>query len=226
MKRLVIFTILVCISAAVITAQTPSRVPSKIAPRSVPFKNVTEVSNEDWIALAAALEKEDWKQSATLAAGHLLSLKTENDKKQLAQLRYIYLFSLGGQILGFNARGNAVEAEKTWMEVDKAMANFINKEIVMPPRPFTTDCTKKLNVVCQVKESPNAFRTTATNKEGSGIHSFDYVQLDQPLDIKEFNNKEVFIGGILRRAEYNEDKSKPWVLRLFVNNGFLRVVIK
>jgi len=225
MKKLIFITIWICIAAAVLHAQPP-RVPAKITPRNVPFKTVTEVSDADWLALAAVLEKEDWKQSATLAAGHLQILKTENDKKQIAQLRYIYLFSLAGQILAYNAQGNAVEREKVWTEIDKAMESFINKEVVMPPRPFTTNCEKKLNVICQAKDTPNTFRTTATNKEGNGIHSFDYVQLEQPVDIKEFNGKEAFIGGILRRAEYNEDLSKPWVLRLIFNNGFLRVVVK
>jgi len=216
---------LIGISALVLSAQTP-RVPAKITPRNVPFKTVTEISDADWQALAAVLEKEDWKQSATLAAGHLQTLKSENEKKQVAQLRYIYLFSLAGQILTFNMQGNATEREKSWTELDKAMETLVNKEFVMPPRPFTTDCEKKLNVICQVKDTPNAFRTTATNKEGNGIHSFDYVQLDQTIDLKEFNGKEAFVGGILQRAEYNEDKSKPWVLRLFFKKGFLRVVVK
>ncbi|HEY8561246.1 MAG TPA: hypothetical protein VIL74_12795 [Pyrinomonadaceae bacterium] len=226
MKKSVFIAILICISAISTSAQTGSREPAKVTPRNVPFKSVTEISDADWQALAAALEKEDWKQSATLAAGHLLALKTDNDKKQLAQLRYIYLYSLAGQILDFNARGNAVGSEKTWMEVDKAMETFINREVIMPPRLFTTDCEKRLNVICQVKAAPEAFRTTATNKEGNGIHSFDYVQLEQTVDLKEFNGKEAFLGGILRRAEYNEDKSKPWVMRLFLNKGFLRVVVK
>jgi hypothetical protein len=225
MKKFIFVTILICLSAGVFSAQTP-RVPAKVTPRNVPFKTVTEISEADWLALAAALEKEDWKQSATLAAGHLQTLKIENEKKQVAQLRYIYLFSLAGQILAYTAQGSATEREKAWTELDRVMETFINKEFVMPPRPFTTDCAKKLNVICQVKDTPNAFRTTATNKEGNGIHSFDYVQLDQRVDLKEFNGKETFLGGTLRRAEYNEDKSKPWVLRLFFTNGFLRVVVK
>jgi hypothetical protein len=226
MKKFVFITILICISAAFTFAQKIVRTPAPITPRNVPFKTVTEISDADWTTLADMLEKEDWKQSAALAAQYLQTIKTDNEKKQLAQLRYLYLFSLAGQILVANAQGNAVESEKVWTEIDKVMETFINKEVVMPPRLFTTDCEKKLNVVCQVKDTPDALRTTATNKEGTGIHSFDYVQFDEAINIKEFNNKETFLGGILRKAEYNEDKSKPWVLRLFFNKGFLRVVMK
>ena len=225
MRKSIFICLLVCISAAAVFAQQP-RVPGKITPRNVPFKVVTDISDADWQILANALEKEDWKQSATLAARHLQTLKTENDKKQIAQLRYIYLFALAGQILKANAQGNALEYEKVWTEMDIVIATFIGKEFVMPPRPFAADCDKKLNFICQVKDTPNAFHTTATNQEGNAIHSFDYVQLDQPVNLREFNGKQVFVGGILRKAEYNEDKTKPWVLRLFFNKGFLRVIVK
>ena len=226
MKKFSFITILICVSVFGIAAQKIIKTPPMVTPRNVPFKTVTEISEADWQALAAALAREDWKQSAKLAAGHLQTLKTDNDKKQLAQLRYIYLFALAGQILNYNTVGNAAEAEKAWTELDRVLAAFINKEFLLPPRPFTTECAKKLNVICQVKDMPNALRTTATNQEGSGIHSFDYVQFDAPVNIKEFDGKETFLGGILRKVEYNEDKSKPWVLRLTFNNGFLRVVMK
>jgi len=226
MKRLIFITILICLAAASFPAQKIVRTPAPVAPRNVPFKTVSEISDAEWSALAAALAREDWKQSAALAAQHLQSLRTENDKKQLAQLRYIHLYSLAGQILSYNSVGNATDAERAWTELDKVLGTYVNQEFVLPPRLFTTDCEKKLNVICQVKETPNAFRTTATNKEGSGIHSFDYVQFDQAIDIKEFDGKQTFLGGILRRVEYNEDKSKPWILRLFFNKGFLTVVIR
>ena len=225
MKKLIFVTIL-CISATGAFAQRIVRTPTPVTPRNVPFKTVTEIAEADWTTLASALEREDWKQSALLASAHLQTLKTENEKKQIARLRYIYLFSLAGQILAANMTGNAVEGEKAWTELDKVMVTFINKEFVMPARPFSTDCEKKLNVICEVRDTPNTFRTTATNKEGSGIHSFDYVQFDQTISLKEFNGKDAFLGGTLRRAEYNEDKTKPWVLRLFFNNGFMRVAIK
>ena len=225
MRKSIFIALLICISAAAIFGQPP-RVPGKITPRNVPFKVVTDVSDADWQVLANALEKEDWKQSATLAARHLQTLKTENDKKQIAQLRYIYLFTLAGQILKANAQGDALEYEKARTEMETAMTTFIGKEFLLPPRPFASDCDKKLNFVCQVKDTPNAFHTTATNQEGNAIHSFDYVQLDQPVNLGEFDGKKVFVGGILRKAEYNEDKTKPWVLRLFFNKGSLRVIVR
>ena len=226
MKKAIFITILIFVSAASLSAQKIVRTPPQVTPRNVPFKTVTEISAADWQALAATLEKEDWKQSASLAAQHLQTLQAENDKKQIAQLRYIYLFALAGQILDYNTVGNTTDAEKAWTELDKVLATFINKEFLMPPRLFTTDCEKKLNVICQVKDTPNALRMTATNKEGSGIHSFDYVEFDEALNIKEFDSKETFMGGILRKIEYNEDKTKPWILRLTFNKGFLRVVLK
>jgi hypothetical protein len=227
MKRFILITILISLAAPAASGQKIVRTPpAPVAPRNVPFKTVTEISDADWQTLAGSLQREDWKQSASLAAQHLMALKTENDKKQIAQLRYIYLYSLAGQVLVYNTLGNALETEKTWAEIDRVLATMVNKEFVMPARPFTTDCGKKLNVVCQVKDQPNAFRTTATNKEGSGIHSFDYVQFDQTVDIKEFDGKQAFLGGTLRRVEFNEDKTKPWVLRLFFNKGFLTIVVK
>src|SRR5436190_12357669 len=131
MKKFVFITILICISAAFTFAQKIVRTPAPITPRNVPFKTVTEISDADWTTLADMLEKEDWKQSATLAAQYLQTLKTDNEKKQLAQLRYLYLFSLAGQILVANAQGNAVESEKVWTEIDKVMETFVNKEVVM-----------------------------------------------------------------------------------------------
>src|SRR6478672_9321255 len=124
MKKTIFIIILTFLSAAGISAQPP-RVPAKITPRNVPFKTVTEISDADWLTLANALEKEDWKQSAALASGHLQTLKTENAKKQIAQLRYIYLFSLAGQILVDNAQGNSTDGEKAWSELDRVMETFI-----------------------------------------------------------------------------------------------------
>ena len=226
LKKSIFITILICLSALGILAQKSPTTAKKI-PNRVPFqpKILTEISNTDWNNLAAALDSEDWNKSAVLAAQYLQNLKADNDKKQLAQLRYIYVYALAGKILAANSQSNALEAEKNWDELDRVMETFIGKEFVLPPRRFVEDCDKMLNVICQVKASSNAFRTTATNREGNAIHSFDYVVFDQAVNIREFNAKPTFLGGILRKSEYNEDKSKPWVMRLFFNKGFVRVIL-
>ncbi len=226
MKKVIFITILISLSAAGVFAQKTKQ-PVRSMPKSVPAqqKVLTEIADADWDILAGALTTEDWNKSAVLAAQYLDNLKAENDKKQIAQLRYIYIYALTGKILDYNAKANTLEAEKAWDELDRVLATFIGKEFVLPPRRFVEDCAKLLNVICRVKDTPNAFRTTATNVEGNAIHSFDYVVFDQSVDIKEFDGKPTFLGGILRKADYNEDKSKPWVLRLYFNKGFVTVVV-
>ncbi len=226
MKKIIFITILICLSAAGIFAQKTQK-PVRSMPKSVPVQQniLTEIANADWDILASALTTEDWNKSAVLAAQYLENLPVDNDKKQLAQLRYIYIYALTGKILDYNAQANALESEKTWNELDRIMATFIGKEFLMPARRFVENCDKLLNVICRVKDTPNAFRTTATNIEGNAIHSFDYVVFDQNVDIREFNEKPTFLGGILRNADYNEDKSKPWIVRLYFNKGFVSVVV-
>lgn len=226
MRKIIFFTILMGLSAAAIPAQkSPTTVKKPL--NRVPFeaKIVTEISSADWNSLAAALDGEDWNKSAELGAQYLQNLKTDNDKKQLAQLRYLYIYALTGKILAANLQNNALEAEKNWDELDRVIAAFIGKEFVLPPRQFVENCDKALNVICQVKDNSNALRTTATNREGNAIHSFDYVAFDQAVNIREFNAKPTFLGGILRKADYNEDKTKPWVIRLFFNKGFVRIIL-
>ncbi|MBS1797548.1 MAG: hypothetical protein JSS81_27240 [Acidobacteria bacterium] len=226
MKKVVFLTVLLTLAIGV-CGQKP-KAPVRPAVKTVPVQQTvwTEVPDAEWGALAKALADEDWNKAAALAARDLERLPADNDRKQLAQLRYMYLYAQTGRILDANARADATAAETAWNELDVMMANFIGKEFVLPPRRFVEDCDKKLNVICRVRDTPNAFRTTATNIEGNAIHSFDYVVFETPVDIKEFDEKPTFIGGILRKADYNEDKTKPWVLRLYFNKGFVRVVVK
>ena len=37
---------------------------------------------------------------------------------------------------------------------------------------------------------------------------------------------ELFLGGVLKRIEYNQDSAKPWVMRLIYEKGFVSVVKK
>lgn len=224
MSRLIIFTILLIFSITVVAAQKRTKTPvRKIKPPAAQTQISNEIAESDWKILTDALKREDWQTAIDLARQNFRKLPADNEKKQLAQLRYIYLYALAGKIISFNERKEALEAEKTWTELDRVMETFIGKEFVLPPRTFSSDCNKKLNYICPVRNTPHALRITATNREGNAIHSFDYILFDQPLETAGWEGKEIFLGGILQKAEYNEDFSKPWILRLFFTKGFFRV---
>lgn len=218
--------VLALAASAVPAQQKRSSAPADRVPAQVPAKSSVpaELSEIEWKTLSLALDAEDWERSAALAKRYLENLRTENEKKQLARLRYIYLYSLAGKIHLAGARKNAADAERAWIELDNAVAAFVGREVILPPRSFAADCGRKLNFICPVRNDPRAFRTTATNKAGNAIHSFDYVVFDEPLDPAALVGKEIFLGGTLRKADYNEDPSRPWITRLFFDKAFASTV--
>lgn len=221
MKSKFLLIIVIAVAAVASFGQKPG-----VPLRNVPFKTATEISDADWSKLALALDREDWKKASAITIEYMQLLTAENEKKQLAQLRYIRLFSLAGEVLKAIETGDSAGAERVWGEIDIAIEPMINKELVMPARPFMASCKDMLNVICPVKDQPEAMRITATNQEGDAIHAFDYVVFDVKPDLLAFVGKKVFLGGILRRAEFNDDKTKPWALRLFYNKGELRIIMK
>ena len=222
MKKFILFTFLLCLSAPICFAQK-SRTPIK--PKQTQLQTVAEISAPEWKILTDALQAEDWKTSAPLAAKYLQRLKTDNDKKHLAQLRYFYLYALAGKILAASSAKIPIESDSLWKELDEAIGNFIGKEFVLPPRLLMLECSQVLNYICPVKDNDRALRVAATNREGTQIHSFDYVLFDKKIAFDEHAGKETFLGGRLKRAEFNQDMSKPWVMRLIFETGFVRVIV-
>ena len=187
--------------------------------------NAATISEVEWKVLTDSLTAENWDKSAFYASGLLNRLKADNDRKQVAQLRYFYLFSLAGKILKAHDAGKKADEEDAWKELDKAADALIGKEFVLPPREYRANCEKTLNFICGVKDNEKAFRTTATNKDGTSIHSFDYVVFDKKIELKQFPDKQVFLGGTLKKVEFNDDMTKPWVMYLIFEKGFVRVVV-
>lgn len=223
MKKLILVTILLCLAASISSAQKPKTAAALTKP--APTEAITEISDAEWKTLTEALQAEDWKNSAILAAQYLEKLKTDNEKKQVAQLRYFYLYALAGKILAAYTSKIPVEKSSIWKELDTAVGNFAGKEIVLPPRRFLPECKAVLNYICTVKSNEQALRVTATNKEGTMIHSFEYVTFNEKFPLDKLDGNEVFLGGRLKSVEFNQDMSKLWVMRLIFENGFVRVVV-
>lgn len=224
MKKFILAIIAINLFASLNLAQTrkPAAKPNK--PPTIEIAPLAEISDAEWKLLTVALQAEDWEKSATLAALDLKKLTADNDKKQLARLRYFYLYALAGKILALSSAANkTVEADAAWTELDAAIGALTGKEFVMPPRRFLTECKQVVNYVCRAKDSDRVLRVAATNRAGTAIHSFDYVSFDEKIsDLESFAGAEVFLGGRLKRAEFNQDVSKSaWVMRLIFENGFV-----
>ena len=226
MKKIILFTIFLCFFVSVCFSQKRQTPVKTAKPQSVQTPIVKEISDADWKILTAASQSENWEKSALLASQYLQKIKTDNQKKQLAQLRYFYLYALAGKILKFSISKQTIEESATWKELDEAVGSFVGKEFVLPPRRFLPDCKKVLNYICTVTDNEQALRVTATNRAGTEIHSFDYVAFDEKMSLNEASAKELFLGGRLRKAEFNQDLSKLWVMRLIFEKGFVSLVVK
>lgn len=222
MRKIIFYTVILCFAVLPVVAQQIKPAVKIAAPKAAQTAIVKEVSTAEWKILTDALQAEDWKTSALLASKYLGKLKTDNEKKQMARLRYFYLYAVAGKILAASTINlPSAEIDADWKLLDKAISDFTGKEFVLPPRQFKSECKGVLNYICSVKSNDSALRITATNKIGTMIHSFDYILFDNKLVLADFAEKELFLGGKLNRAEFNQDMSKPWVMRLFFEKGFV-----
>lgn len=222
MKKLFFFTIMLCFSVSSGFAQKSASPVKSIKPKPIRTSvTLTEISGAEWKNLTDALKAEMWEKSAQLAARYLREIKIENNKKQLAQLRYFYLYALAGKILAFSDAKLAVEENAAWAELDAAIGNFTGKEFVLPPHQFLSDCKNSVNYICAVEDNDRALRITETNRAGTAIHSFDYVLLNEKISPDKLIADKIFLGGNLKRAEFNQDLSKRWVMRLIFEKGFV-----
>ncbi|MDQ2746486.1 MAG: hypothetical protein M3T96_04410 [Acidobacteriota bacterium] len=227
MKKIVLLIVLLSVGVWCAAAQKPTA-PVKSIKSPTPMPIVKEFSNAEWKVLTDSVKAEDWTKSAAVAADYLEKLKTDNDKKQLAQLRYLRLFALAGKILAVSAANVPANTDALWKELDDAASAFNGREFVLPPHLYLHSCIngakRAANYICPVAGDERALRITATNKEGTAIHSFDYVAFDDKNSIANLPESELFLGGILRRVEYNQNAAKPWVMRLIFDKGFASVV--
>lgn len=210
------FAVQVSVGLAQISAPKKSSSPAKTSKSAAPKKTVlsvaTKISDAEWKAIISAIEAEDWMLGARLSTAAMSKLKTDNSEKQLARLRYFYVFALAGQ---------AAAGRISYPELEKTVATFVGKEFLMPSRQLMSDCRGRVNYICPAGETGQAVRVTATNLQGSEIHSFEYVQLTEKAALTENQGRAAFLGGNLQAAEINEYRSGIKALRLVFDRGRL-----
>ncbi len=225
MKKFILLILLFCCSASFGFAQKIVKIEKPILPNTASTSDSSQISDREWKIVNDYLQEENWQAGSALAARLLNRITADNDKKQIAQLRYIYLYSLAGKVVADSMKGNKVDETAARRELSEAAESLTGKELLMPARQFKSDCHQVLNYICTVKDDDNALRVTATNKEGTAIHSFETVLFDRKIDLKEFIGKNVFLGGTLAKVEFNENDSDLWIMRLFFVKGFARIVV-
>lgn len=198
------------------------RIPVKAAPKKqivVPATTaaapvVTEIPAKDWDAITDALDKENWALGATLSAIALDKLKSDNEKQQLAQLRYFYVYATEGKV---------AEGKTSYAEFEKIIENFIGREFVMPKRTILADCTGRVNYICAEKDDDQVLRVTAADKSAT-IHSFEYVKLSEKFDTKFNDGKSASLAAILESAEPFTGKSNMKIVRLTFAAGLVTIL--
>ncbi len=193
-------------------SQTP-KTPIKPLPNQL--AKSSEISEKDWNEMIKNLEAEDWSKASLFISQSIAKLKIENNKKQLARLRYFYLYSLAGKVS---------QAKMTFAELEKISDNFSGQDFLMPPRSILADCNKALNYICAVKNYSKTLRFTASNKAFDAIHSFEYVQLLERFELEKHDRKFVVLGGKLKKVEFNPKKETSWIMRLYFEKGTVEMM--
>lgn len=200
-------------------AQTAKKQTGQIARKTaspiISSATVSEISELEWTQIVKSLESENWTKAANLSQTALKKMKSDNEKKQLARLRYFYLYSLAGKV-----------ALKTMLpsELENISQAFIGQEFLMPSREVLADCTEKVNYVCPVKSDENSLRITATNKTASVINAFEYVKTTEKFDFTANDAKKVFIGGKLKKLEVGDYKNNMKIAKFYFEEGTVEIL--
>lgn len=208
--------VLAVVSAQAQTARSMRQPIAKksVSPNSAPAK-VGEISEVEWAELTKTLDAENWNKAAILAQAGLKKLKSENEKKQLARLRYFYLHALAAKV-----------ALKSMLlsEFETVSQAFIGQEFLTPAREILADCSDKVNYICPVKSDEQSLRVTATNKNASAINAFEYMKLAEKLDFGSNDGKRAFIRGKLKKIEVGSYKNDMKIAKLYFEEGAVDIL--
>lgn len=224
MKKISLLIILFSLAAVICFAQKTKQPVKSNALKRTAIQQVDEIPDADWKILIDAVQVENWEKSRSLANEYLTKIKAENDKKQTARLRYILLYALAGKVDESSVTGKKPEEAKARAELEKTANGFLGKEFFMPSREVSADCAGKLNYVCAAKEQKNVLRVTATGQAGTAIYSFEYVRLKENFSVRKNVGKGAVLSGVLKKIEFNPNKSNVWIMRLFFDEGSVSIV--
>ena len=197
MKRIVC-----CISLAAFFATVFAQQPNPAA----------TVTDDDFQKVLIAVSNEDWETAVALSSKFLKQMK--DDDKRLPRLRYIYLYAAAGKV---------TDGKMEFDDFAKSAKEFVGKEVELPYRPITLECRGAMNFICPSNEKQDRAMVAATNKTGTSILAFEYVQLKEPFDFAHHEDERASISGNIDAIVPNPNKSRFLVMRLFITNGVVNL---
>jgi hypothetical protein len=165
-------------------------------------------TDEEFEKVLVAVSNEDWNTALDLSSKYLRQMKAEDER--LPRLRYIYLYSVAGKVS---------EGRMEFADLAESAKQFIGKNVVLPYRPITRECHGDLNFICPAKDSPDKLVVAATNKKGTTILAFEYVQLKEAFDFASHEEEPASIVGIIQAIVPNPNKSRALVMRFYISDA-------
>lgn len=223
MKNFIIISSLICLFVSGAFAQT-GKIPIKKDDR---FQGgdkfaVKNISEQDWRIMEDALLEDNWAKSARLSKDYLGKLKAETTDKQIARLRYIYLYSMAGKVLAYSFAEKQAEVDKAREELKKAASELIGKRFMFPTRRILSECNDVINYICPAKNKAGFLYVVAANSNGTvASPSIEYLDMGLKFDVEKHDKKSAVLTGNLRRIELNPEISNVWIMRMYFDDGFV-----
>jgi|ERR1043166_1361247 hypothetical protein len=168
-------------------------------------------TEEQWNSLLIALSTEDWDSAYRLSGSLIERIKTDNSDKDLAKIRYMFLYSGAGRVLA---------GKMTYDELEKVVKPFVGTELVIPFRTVRETCGgSNLNSICADNKDKKSLLVPATNKAGTTILAFEYYKFKDDPKLSRSVGSAVSFSGIVTAIQPNPNRSNLIILRIYLDDA-------
>jgi hypothetical protein len=172
-----------------------------------------DTTDQQWKELLVAAQGGNWTDAVKLSTQYLKEMKDDDDR--LPRLRYIYLYSAAGAVS---------EGKMSYGQLEENLKDFIGKRVVLPYHPIA-DAEDKgaLSVIRASGGKNDRLFVAAANESGTTVHSFEYIQLKEPFNLKGHEGELATISGVIDSIEPNPNKSDLLIMRIHISDGLLKL---
>jgi hypothetical protein len=172
------------------------------------FAQAPQPAGTPWKSLLTALSTEDWDTAHQLSKTLLDEIKNEDNEKNLARLRYMFLYSAAGRVLA---------GKMTYDELEAAVKPFVGKELVVPFRTVREQCGgRNLNLICADNPDKKSLLVPATNQKGTTILIFEYYKFKGNPKLPSLVGSQASLSGTVSSIQPNPNRSNLIIVRVYL----------